>query len=230
MTFLELCKRTAAEAGVSHATPAPTTVVGQTGELQRIIEWVNSAYESIQNSHAIWKFLRFGFTVQTVVNQDAYVFSACTDTTLTTAIVNFGSWVRDSFKIFQVSVADEGEVPYMPYESWRLYYRMGTQVANRPQYATILPDDKIGLGPKPNLIYTFSGDYYRSPKKMAVDGDIPLMPAQYHMAIVWAALMLYAGHEEAGSLYTHAQEEHRKIYSALKLNQLPPIVMAGPLV
>ena len=226
MNFLALCQRLVSEAGISGSL---TSVVSQTGENLRVVNWVNSAYEAIQNAQPSWKFMRHGFTVNTVINQDAYAYTACTDTTLASAIVNFGRWDTDSFKIYLTSVSDEIEVPFLDYMSWRSRYRVASQTAGRPTDATTLPDDKIGLGPKPNAVFVFSGDYYRSAKTMSVNTDDPIIPSQYHMVIVWRALMLYAAFEEAGSLYQTAMVEYNKINRMLELNQLPPIVMAGPL-
>lgn len=226
MTYLQLVVRLASEAGVSGTM---ASVVGQTGESLRLVNWINSAYESTQNANTTWKFMRHGFTLNTVPGTDEYAYGACTDTDLGSAIVNFGRWATDTFKLYKTSVADETEVDCMDYADWRRIYRIGSQTANRPTNATVLPSDKIGLGAKPDGVYVFSGDYYRSATTLSANGDIPVVPPQYHMVIVWRALMLYAQYEEAGSLYATAEREFTKVNRMLELNQLPSIMMAGPM-
>ncbi len=228
MNFLALCQRTRIECGISGS--GPTAVTSQSGENLRVVNWTNSAWEDIQNHRPNWKFMRFGFTVNTVLNQDSYAYTACTDTTLSSAIVNFSSWLIETFKIYKTSVADESYLYPESYEYWRNYYRIGTQTASRPLHSTITPDDKIGIGPKPNGVYVLSGDYYRRATTMAANTDTPSLPSEFHMAIVWKAVMYYAQYEEAGALYATAEREYKRILRRLEMNQLPPMILAGPLV
>jgi hypothetical protein len=226
MNYLALCQRLKTEAGISGTL---ASVSGQTGELARVLNWINTAYESIQNSQTSWNFMKHGFTVNTVIGTDAYAYGSCTDTTLASAIVNFGHWDTDSFQMYKDTVADENVMPCIDYELWKSIYRMGSQTASRPSEATILPNDSIGLGPKPDAVYVFSGDYYRSAAAMSLNADIPVIPSQYHMAIVWRALMLYAQWEEADNLYQYANREYMVLKRMLDLNQLPKMNSGGPL-
>ena len=228
MTFLELIKRLRSEAGGSGT--GPSSVINQSGESLRFVNWINSAWEDIQNAQTEWRFMRFGFTVNTIANVDSYAYTSCTDTTTSVAIANFNHWARDSFKLYTVSLADELELIDLPYDDWRQLYRTRPQVANRPINSTVLPDYKIGLGPKPKGIYVLSGDYYRAAKLLAIDADTPTIPVQFQMAIVWKALMYYAAYEEAGSLYATADKNYTNIYGKLLKNQMPMIESAGPMV
>lgn len=225
MNFLALAQRVRSECGGSSTGPAAVT--GQTGENLRFVNWTNEAWRDIQNAHTTWRFMRFGFTVNTVANQDSYAYGACTDTTTSSPISAFDRWVHDSFKLYTVSLADELELIHLPYEDWRQLYRTRPQVANRPINSTILPDNKIGVGPKPAGVYVLSGDYYRAAALMAADGDTPTLPTQFEMAIVWKAVMYYAINQEAGSLYATAEKEYDRLMAKLEANQLPRIEWPG---
>lgn len=227
MTFLDLVKRLRSEAGGSGT--GPSAVTGQSGESLRFVNWINTAWQDIQNDQTEWRFMRFGFTLNTVANVDNYAYTSCTDTTTAVIIANFDHWVRDSFLLYTVSLSDQLELIDLPYDDWRQLYRTRPQVANRPTNSTILPNNNIGIGPKPAGVYVVSGDYYRSASLMVNDGDTPTIPSQFHMTIIWKALMYYAAFEEAGSLYATAEKNFNMAYSALLRNQLPMIETAGPL-
>lgn len=228
MTFLELVVRLRAESGGPGT--GPSAVTSQSGESLRFVNWINSAWEDIQNAQTEWRFMRFGFTVNTIANVDSYASASCTDTTTSAVITSFDHWARDSFKLYTVSLADELELIDLPYDDWRQLYRTRPQVANRPTNSTVLPDNKIGLGAKPAGVYVLSGDYYRAARLLANNGDTPTIQAQFHMAIVWKALMYYAAYEEAGSLYATAEKNYTNVYGKMLKNQMPMIESAGPMV
>lgn len=235
MTFLELCKRARQEMGISGTGPA--RVSGQSGESKRIVDWVSSAYDDICLEHMNWKFLRSRFSVQTVAGTEAYLPSSCTDTKLSIQITadSFGKWVTEKFDTFRIYLTSDGSSTQQniwpkDYDWFRFTYQMRPPSNGRPVDFAIRDDgNAILLGPKPNDNYTVVGEYYRVAQPLSSDNSEPLIPERFNMAIVWRAVRSYAGYEEDGGLYQHADNMYKRIHGALLVDQLPRIKMAGPM-
>ena len=56
MTFLQLVQRTRRECGI--AGSGPTTTVNQSGEMARLVDWVQQSWVEIQEEQPDWDFLR----------------------------------------------------------------------------------------------------------------------------------------------------------------------------
>ena len=54
MNFLDLCQRLVQETGI--ADEGPATVTGQTGDMGRIVNWINDAWLKIQSIRADWNW------------------------------------------------------------------------------------------------------------------------------------------------------------------------------
>jgi len=232
--FLELCQRTAREAGI--AGIGPSTTLGQTGELANVVRWVQSAYREIQNRHGgHWRFLRHGFTLDTVADTDTYAFTAATDSTTASAITRFSSWrFQDRIKpptIFLTS-AGSGTQTWMIFAKWEPFgqiYQFSNQIPAYPAHITIKFTDEIVLGPIPNDIYTVTGEYWRSAQELAADDEVPEMPIQFHDLIVWYAIEHYGYNEAAAESLAHAEVMQRKYMRQLEANQIERFGRARPL-
>jgi hypothetical protein len=58
---------------------------------------------------------------------------------------------------------------------------------NQPDLLERRTGRSLLVGPKPDKAYVVRGEYQRGPQTLADDGDVPIMPTQYHDAIVWRA-------------------------------------------
>ena len=61
MNFLQLAQRTAVECGVASSSDIQTalpTVVGATGSLGRIVNWINDAWTDIEMDRNDWDWMR----------------------------------------------------------------------------------------------------------------------------------------------------------------------------
>ena len=70
LNFLQLCQKLRQEAGISGS--GPLTTVNQTGELYRVVDWVQQSYNDIQEKHDDWNFLRFTFNLPLTIGQSVY--------------------------------------------------------------------------------------------------------------------------------------------------------------
>lgn len=221
-TFLDLCKRLRLESGT--AGNGPNALDGQSAEYQRLIGWVNTAWVDLQGMHNDWKWMRSSLSFPTVHGQGAYSPAEC-------GALDFGRWDQDTFRCFDAAVGPKSEtfMDWQDYDAWRNTYEYGANrfVFTRPGTITILPDQSIGLGPASAAGYVITGDYYRAATEMVAGTDIPDIPDQYRMAIVWKALEMYGFYEESAFVITRAQRFLKPIISRMEIEQLPGMKFGG---
>lgn len=224
LSFLQIVQRLQRESSTSGAAIA--TTVGQTGDIKRLVDWASTAWMDIQNDRTDWMFLRQPMSFLTTAGKQSY---AQTDI----GVVSFGNFKRDSFRQYSTTLGfgSEQRLAFLPYDSFRDLYLYGTQrtATTMPVTFTIDPQKNFLLGPSPDGIYNVNGEVYALPTEMALDADRPAMPAQYHMAIVWRALMYYGQFEAAPEAYSHGQNEYMRLMNRLYGDQLPMMTFGAPL-
>ena len=223
MNYLEICKRVRQEAGI--AGTGPSAVTNQTGEYRRVVDWVASAWEDLQNKRTDWLWMNGTFSFVTIADQDTYTAAEAG------IVERFKKWDRDNLRIYTTAtgVADESRLIYQVWEIWRHPFRTGVQTAGRPVMATTMPNGSLGVGYKPTAGFTISGDYHKSAQVLAADADTPEVSSEYHMAIVYRALMMYARYMAASEVYDDAQTNYNRIVRQLVANQTPEMQLARPL-
>jgi len=235
MNFLQIFQRAVKECRIPGTTP--TTAIGQTGLLDEMVNWTADAYREIQNKREDWRWLRSTFTVPTVASTDAYAYGSCTDGLTATAITRFAHWLpfdesgRTNTKIYLTSTGVSGErwLPFMAWGRFGALYKFGAQNDAPPAYCTINPQNKLILGPKPDAVYTVSGEYQMSAQELAADADTPEMPTRFHMLVVYEVMQKYGLYKVAQETLIRGQAEANKMWSDLMLDQLPKITFGGPL-
>lgn len=221
MTFKTLCQRLRQEAGI--AGVGPPTVIDQTGEAGRIVDWVSSVYQCIQNLHSTWLFLQKDFSFSTVASTQNY-----TKTEL--ALTDLSTWGVNDVRAY-LTEADEQYLTYFPWSEFKALYMFGSlrSQEGKPTIFTVKPDNSISFYPIPDEVYTVNGEYSQIAHTMVVDDDEPIIPDDYQMAIIWKGLMLYGAYTGATDSYAHGQNESRSIMRKLEANQLPKIAWGKPL-
>lgn len=218
MNFLTLCQRTREKCGVSGT--GPSTVLGQTGELLRIVNWVNEAWLDIQNEEDNWDWMRSDFSLQLVANTQAYAPTVATDTVASAAITNFRAWREDTFRIYDpaVGLTSEGFILPWDWDRFRNFYNYQAQPAGKPSVFAIRPRDKaLAFGNTPDYGYVVRGEYQKGAWLMAADADIPDIPSDNHLLIVYRAMMKYGAYENAPEVYSEGERGWRD--GLLKLTQ-----------
>jgi hypothetical protein len=307
MSFLTIVTRLCQNCGV---TP-PSSVVAQTGESLRMVNFANEAWMDIQAQRADWQWMRKSIAFQTVAGQSTY-------TPTQTGATDFSSWDRDSFRNYAnpaitvtvaspcvatlsshrlatgdtVTFATTGALPtgitagvayyvlsvptantftfsavlsgtavntsgtqsgthsitssntdafvgfnseifmeYMDFDAWRDTYQISAirQIETRPTDMTITANKSIGLGPSPINGYTIVGDYYSVPTEMALDTEAPLLPAKFHFAIIYRAMMAYGAYEAASEVYQRGETEFNKWMRRIYADNLSEITSGGAL-
>ena len=113
--------------------------------------------------------------------------------------------------------------------SFRDVYRFNNLVEGRPiRYAVDPVNKNVCLAAIPDAIgYTITGRYWTQPVALVNDTDVPAIPDQYHMLIVYWALSKYAGYEAAMEVKQEALENKGKLLSALESDQLPSMYLGS---
>jgi len=213
-TFLQLAQQLQRDLGVSGTSVSAVT--GQTGMLEKLVNWIADADEFIQSLYWDWKFLWSEYSIATVAGNAA-----------PTVPSDLGVWDRESFWL-NYTLATKKKLQYMDYYEWRDSLGYGVKTNSKPSYITIKPDNSIILERPPDAAYTLTGEYWKTPTRMTANGDLSAIPAQFHRIIVVQAKLWYAEEEEITTVYQAADKElngdergNLGLMDKLKSNQLP---------
>ena len=224
MNFLTLVQSLHYEAKLPGS--APSAVTGQSGRAADLVRWTAEAWNDIQrDKDSRWKWMRSDWTLNTVDGTQSYDSDDCDDVADGATISRFLAWDLDDENppfIYLVSdgVATERELPLAQHwNDFRSLYVRATHTAAAPAQMSVDPADALFFGPTPDDIYRISGSYWKSIQELVADGDVPEMPANYHMLIVYRALLKYAYNIVGQEILARARTEGTPLYDALILNQ-----------
>jgi hypothetical protein len=220
-TFLEICQKAGAESGV-FSDGQPASVVNQTGDLKKLVDWTADAVEWVERQRDDWQWMQKAWSGSLTANNRTYTAAG------SFVITDFGGWVIDDIRrrFYPVSiyltatgVSDETALKLIPYETWLARYDRGTQETNRPTYYTISPAGEIIFAQTPDAAYTARGRYRRKPARPAANATEPGWPAQYHFVAAWEAARRLAEHDEAWNQAKRCERERNAMLYELTRNQ-----------
>ena len=205
-TYLQLTQQLHRDCGAAGTEPAGVT--GLTGEANRFANWIKRADEYIQLKYVNWKFLRQVYATATVASQATLAKP-----------VNLKYWDFQTFTIIL-----PGETDLNPFESIE-YDKVKSDILDTdlgvPWRAIVMPDNSLLFEPVPDAIYTIGADYYDKPTLLAANGDISLIPAEFHQIIIGRAMILYANFESAPEIKDQGEEIYIEQLALLENDQLP---------
>jgi len=227
MNYLQMFQRLHSESRRQGTTP--TAVTSQTGMNQRLLNWIDTSYEDIQLLHETWLFRRASFSGSTVDATQNYTAADLGVTDLSMWWFYSGQGLS-GIRLYS-SAADETDLQYVPWDDFLREYKFGARrsTTGRPSVFTVKTDQSIDLWPIPNAIFTLNGEYVQQPDVMEANADIPVFN-DFHMAIVWRALMYYGASSGAGDVYIHGQNQYDDLLYKLEKRYLPIITWGNPLV
>lgn len=236
-TFLELANELASEAGVSGSASSIATVTGQTGQALRLVNWIKRSWTEIQRKHNNWRWMRSKFTFNTVAGTDTYAYGSVTDSRLSATISRFARWLpfddsgAANVKRYLTSGGVSGEIwmTNLPWDYFQAVYKRGQQNNGPIVHITIDPQNQWVIGPKPDDIYTVSGEYMMSAQVLAANSDVPEMPSDFHDLIVYRAMEKYGRFYAAGEVLARGEREGGRLMAQLEADQLPALAYAAPL-
>lgn len=209
MTFLELCQRLRQEVGA--AGNGPSAVTSQNGEYKRIVDWVVQAWREIQLDRERWFFAWAQGSV--AVTTEFRDYSPPSD---------FQVWDGDTLYL------GSQKLQPMAWEKFKTQHREDSQAAV-PTAITQLPNGNFRLDTTPKQAGLLTLDYYRTPQSLSDAIDIPRLPVDYHMLIVYRAMFYYALYENAQEVISAAQLGERQMMNDLITRHHDPVTLGGPL-
>lgn len=233
-TFLTLVQDLYREVGAAGGTPtnAIPTIVGATGEILRLVNYVHDAELEIQNLWVDWKWLRKTLTFYTGTQDQTGIY-----TTINGAVSAFptdiAEWDWNSFFILPT-----GNTYYQPLcaQEWQDVRRevFDTVDFNIPSRAIVMPDNTLRFDLIPDASYKCTAEYRSVPYDLKLDADVSNIPARFanRLIIEWAR-MKYGMFESAPEQVTHAKlniygtlddagiPTNNGILAALENDQLP---------
>ena len=222
MSFLTLTTDLRRECSVSG--DGPTAVTGQTGEYNRLVEWIQSAHEEIQAKWNDWAFLWKEESFSTIADQADYDLTDSGDMGGAPNVISD----FNEFAMFQPSSGLVGpkiwidtttdQLTFIPWSEYDQNAYSGTQ---KPYEFTITPAGKFKFLPTPDAIYSVTFEYYRTPYVMAADADVPLIPTRFQRAIVARAMVYYGNYESAPEVKEDGVERYNEAMAQMEASQLP---------
>lgn len=211
----------------------PSTVIGQTGQLERLVNWIRDAYTEIQNEQANWRWMRGNFQLLTVSGTRYYAYGAAgmTDSDSAAAITRWARWWTENPFIYLQSagVGTRHALAWVDWQDHREVFNAGSQNNGYPIEWSIDPQERISFRDIPDAVYVFQGEYQKGPQILAADADIPEMPSRHHALIVATAMKKFASAYAAPEVYAQAKDIEAMHRTSLEISQLPAPRFGPPL-
>jgi hypothetical protein len=226
MTYLQLCNRLIQKCGISGNPLA--TLQSATGEMARVVSWIDEAYLNIQQLQPDWDWMVGEVSFPTVAAQAFYTPAQC-------GLSDFAAWDEKSFRVYfnDPGIRSEVFLRWLDWADWRDTYLYGNLrlTAGMPVHVSMRPDNRaLALGLLPDdRGYTVDGQYFRAPQALVADGDVPLLPARFHLLVVYQAMQYYGAYEAAAEVFAQGKEQYVKMMRRLVADELPRVEVGGPL-
>lgn len=224
MNLLQLTQAVKRESGLTGG--GPTSFATATGDDLRMFYWVSWAWRDIELMHETWLWRRGEATATT---SGSRTLSPTDDF----GLADFARWMQpdDIYRptCYRVSdgVASERELYWLEYNAFRKAFEIGSHTAGGLQSWASKPDGSMLVGPTPDAAHVVRAQYIKRHVALesAADPDAatPGMPEDFHMLIVWNALMQYGGFDAAAEVWQRAERNYNSMISALLQSQLQPM-------
>jgi hypothetical protein len=200
--FVTLTQEMRQLAGLSGT--GPTDVATATGIELQLVRNVRDAWIRIQSARFDWKWMWKEYEVpspgsgalQSVANTEDYILTGVDKIHVNT----FRNYLTAT------GTTDRQRMNFLTWEDWRARYNVVTVTASRPRQCTRLPNGNLRLY-KPDGIYSIEFEIQKTPQILAVNNDIPEMPARFHPLIVYEALKIFGKANDAPEVIKLAEEE-----------------------
>lgn len=237
-TFLQICQDVARESGtIPRPSGKPTSTTNQSGALDRIVNWVQQAYEDVQRHKKNWRWKEATFS-------QALTASVQTYSAANVGITNFKSWTnpkefpRSQERQFTIYRTSEGkpDQKFMIYQRYEEFFEKSMTGPNasqtgEPIYITIDPAQNLIVWPIPDSVgYTLEGHYIKGLDVLSGDSDTPEFDDDFHRIIQWGALVKLGVFDEApANRVNYWNNEYQKLLRDMEEQYLPDWVASEPL-
>ena len=210
MTRLQLVQRVFLEAGLAGSGPSST--VDQVGEAEQLVGYVDEAWLNIQQARK-WRWMWELVTLTLESGEQTITDEVPADRYLT-----------------DTAFIDTAPLTYLEWDVWRSTHPSITNTGT-PCDWTVRPDNTLQFSSIASDDTTITVERFANPTVMTADDDTPAgLKGEHHMLIVWEAVLLYAGFDEASNLYAHAKAQRkRKLMAVTNAEGALNMRMGGPL-
>jgi hypothetical protein len=215
---------------------APSTTIGVENQEYEIVQWVDMAYQDIQNDQEEWRFRTKHGGFNTVASQREYTITV-TDADFEKLLPSMAQSDTRFILGYKTSLGQDNEqrIWFLPYEVFQQgIFDQGQRPEAFPNRFTINPAGLMVFDPTPDDIYSVTFDYRRTLHAMTTNSDAttgtPIIPARFHNAIVWRALMYHAlTRDNTGESYEKWGREYAREMRQLRFDQGPELtLLEGP--
>lgn len=204
MNFLQLVQKLRRDIGVQGT--GPSTVVGLSGNFERLVDYIADADEEVQCLYEDWDFLRTTVAFNTVAGVALYP-----QTNITTADA-VGKWDTESFCIYP-DTTNFAPLIELDFHTWKNSgTRLGADPTGEPNQFVIDQNEGIVLVPTPDAIYSIRAEHWAAPIRLADNTDVPIIPKRFHQLIIELATIKYGTYDENVVLITKATEQYAKVW------------------
>ena len=210
MQYLQMAQTVRQLVGLQGLGPSSVDATGAEG---MFLVLVRNSWDSIQNSRKKWKWLRTEGSFNTVVGTGTYMI-----TTIFSPTNRFKRWYEDTFMI--TVAGKKSPMRFIEYDVFRDRYANAT-TNTRPYEFTIRPRDSAILIAPSDAVYVITADYHKTNQTLALAADIPELPVDYHMLIVYEAANRYAISIAMSGLYQEYKQLYNEMWGNLLRDQLP---------
>lgn len=232
MTYLELLQATLLliRAGNEKLSDPPETVTGLSGVQYEVAQWIKQSCLDIQRHKSGWTFMREMATVVVQGGQRVVDIRGAL-TNLSELVPSTGDYDGRFITTYQNPGDSEIKCFYFPWETWRgsVFDRRPVSESSAPIRFTIRPDQQLEFDPTPSVAINVVFDYRRKPIALVNAGDVPAIPEEHHMAIVWWAVRRYycLTRDKTQELRAKAGDELHREMTAMYNRFLPEITIGG---
>lgn len=231
-TFLQLCQKAhlLLRPGPQKPGTSPTDVATTADPEVEIVGHVRMAWNDVQVMHPEWSFMSAQGAFNTTAAQRLYtVANIVAQIPLYAYLQPFNGMYRHLLvNAVSVGVSDQTYCHFIPYENWRGNVDRGTRPSSKPTRFTVHPDGSLEFDATPDAVYRIALDYKRSIQTLTANGDIPLMPVEYHDLIAWKAVENYCiTRQDRDRLGAQAKEKASDLLGQLAAVCLPELTIEG---
>ena len=202
-TFLELAVECRSISGVNGT--GPTDVATATGIELKLVNYVKNAWIDIQSHPKRWKWMWGDYLAPAPGGAPLLTIAATPDYVLTDVDEIFVKTFRSY--LTATGVSDRRRMTYADYETFQRSFGVVSGTDKRPVRATRLPTGNLRFYPTPDDVYSIEFEYIKTPQILAVNADVPDMPARFHQLIVYEALKRYGKAHDAPEITDFAEQE-----------------------
>lgn len=210
------------------SSTGPTGVTGASVAHRRLFDWIADEWRHLQGLSitADWRWMR-----KSLPSTASTSLTSLTYTGASLGAADFGRWRRyaqgdgqdieytprvylpaDPTNVFRLA--------WMEREQFRRVYEDTTQPAGQPLDWTIDDEERLLIGPVSDQAYRIRADYSRAATELEDDDDVPTgLPTEFHMLLVWKALISAGTYSAASETVTRARRNARRMQSQLILTQ-----------